>query len=346
MECQPTTDDPRRRIRAAGHRRWLRVAWKVALVVTVVGGGLWTATHKVAGVAWADVVSTLRQVAPEQLLLIAAIWFGGLAIYSLVLSAALPGLGVPRSLLLNLSGSAVANVLPLGGALGTALNWRMITRWGHSNAAFAAYCLLTNALDVATKLVLPLVAVAGLAAVSAHVPTMLWLVAAGCAATLLLAALLEPVLRRASGSTALTGPLSGRLGTPVRESGARIRQVFRAGWGRLVSGSAGYIAAQVALLDVCLHTVGLHPPLTVVVMAAAVERLGTLLPITPGGTGVAEIGAIAWLVGTGLDPVEVVAGVLLCRVFLVVMEIPVGGALLAGWMWMQRATRTPVGVRP
>ena len=62
-------------------------------------------------------------------------------------------------------------------------------------------------------------------------------------------------------------------------------------------GSVGYIAAQVALLDVSLHTVGLHRPLTVVLVAAAIERLGTLVPITPGGAGVAEIGAIAWLVG-------------------------------------------------
>ena len=58
--------------------------------------------------------------------LLAGIWLGGLGIYSLVLSAALPGLGVRRSLLLNLSGSAVANVLPLGGAVATALNWRMV----------------------------------------------------------------------------------------------------------------------------------------------------------------------------------------------------------------------------
>ena len=78
--------------------------------------------------------------------------------------------------------------------------------------------------------------------------------------------------------------------------------LLRAGGTRLLPASAGYIAAQVALLDVSLHTVGLHPPLTVVIMAAAIERLGTLMPITPGGTGVAEIGAIAWLVGTGLPP--------------------------------------------
>ena len=38
-----------------------------------------------------------------------------------------------------------------------------------------------------------------------------------------------------------------------------------------------------------------------------------------------------------------VAGVLLYRVFLIVMEIPVGGALLAGWVWGQRGSVGPTG---
>jgi uncharacterized membrane protein YbhN (UPF0104 family) len=313
---------------------------KTALVVGVAGGGLWTASRGIAHVAWSDVVAVLRQVSPEQLLVLTLIWLGGLAIYSLVLSAALPGLGVPRSLLLNLSGSAVSSVIPLGGAVGTALNWRMVTRWGHSGSAFAAFWLLTNALDVLSKLVLPLIAVSGLVLVSTHVPITLWMMAACCAAVLVTGALLRPIVRRI---TVRGGNRQGsveRLREQVSDSWLRIRELLMAQAPRLLAASAGYIAAQVALLDVSLHTVGLHPPVTVVLMAAAIERLGTLLPITPGGTGVAEVGAIAWLIGTGLSPSEVVAGVLLCRIFLVVMEIPVGSALLVGWMWSQRATRS------
>ena len=339
MDGVPTTSGDRQRTRHA----WAWRLAKTALVVGVVGGGLWTATHGVAHVGWSDVVATLRQVELRQLFLLTLIWLGGLAIYSLVLSAALPGLGVPRSLLLNLSGSAVSNVVPLGGAVGTALNWRMVTRWGHSSSAFAAFCVLTNALDVATKLVLPLVAVAGLTLVSAHVPTTLWVMAACCAAVLGVGVLLEPVVRRVSLRPRNPHGFSERLRAQVRDSWLRIRELVRTGGPRLIMASAGYIAAQVALLDVSLHTVGLDPPLTVVIMAAAIERLGTLIPITPGGTGVAEVGAIAWLVGTGLPPVEVVAGVLLCRVFLVVMEIPLGSVLLAGWLWRQRTARSVTG---
>jgi uncharacterized membrane protein YbhN (UPF0104 family) len=159
-------------------------------------------------------------------------------------------------------------------------------------------------------------------------------------AVLVAAALAERGVRRISVGARDRHGLVERLREQARDSWLRIHELLRADAPRLLIASAGYIAAQVALLDVSLHTVGLHPPLTVVIMAAAIERLGTLLPITPGGTGVAELGAIAWLIGTGLPSVEVVAGVLLCRIFLVVMEIPVGSALLAGWMWSQRSART------
>ncbi len=314
-----TTDCRRsRRSRRSRWARWTGPAAKLLLVVAVAAGGLWTVTHGVAGVAWTDVAPVLRAVTPGHLGLLAVIWLSGLGIYSTVLAAALPGLGVRRGLLLNLSGSAVANVLPLGGAAATALNWRMVRRWGHTNLAFVSYCVLTNALDVVTKLLLPLVAVGAFVLLSEHVPAVLWAVAGGCAVALVLGAAVLAC---------------------VRERGARVRGLLRRGWTRLLPASAGYIAAQVALLLVSLRSVGLHVPLTVVLMAAAIERLGTLVPVTPAGTGVAEIGTVAWLLTTGLSPAQVVAGVLLYRVFLVVMEIPVGGALLAGWAWLQRASR-------
>ncbi|MGH3510085.1 MAG: lysylphosphatidylglycerol synthase transmembrane domain-containing protein [Nocardioidaceae bacterium] len=302
-------------------------------------GGLWTATHGVAGVAWHDVLLVLRAVTLWHLVLLTVVWLGGLGIYAVVLSAALPGVGIRRSLLLNLSGSAVANVIPLGGAVATALNWRMVRRWGHSNNSFVTFCVLTNALDVATKLLLPLVGIVTLATLSEHVPRVLWLIAVSCAASLVLVLVAQALLLRKHVDGA---PEDNRrhvvLLRHVHDSGLRIRSLFLAQWGRLLPGSVGYIAAQVALLVVSLRSVGLHAPLSVVLMAAAIERLGTLVPLTPGGTGIAEIGTIAWLVASGLDPASVVAGVLLYRAFLILMEIPVGGLLLAAWAWLERSS--------
>jgi uncharacterized membrane protein YbhN (UPF0104 family) len=323
-------------------RPCLSYAARAVLVLGVGTGGLWAAAHGVAGVALRDVARVLGGVSAGQLALLATIWAAGLGIYSLVLSAAMPGLGVRRSLLLNLGGSAVANVVPLGGAVATALNWRMARTWGHSNVAFIAYCVLTNALDVLTKLVLPVVAVTALAAVSIHVPPGLWLLAAGCAIAVVVIVGVHTLARRSGGDATRPDRHWRRiLRCYVKDSGERIQGLLRLRWTSLLPGSVGYIAAQVALLFFSLRTVGLDPTVAVVVMAAAIERLGTLVPITPGGTGVAEIGTIAWLVASGLDPVDAVAGVLLYRFFLIALEVPVGVVLLGGWAWAHR--RTPLG---
>lgn len=180
----------------------------------------------------------LSRVTVSHLVLLAGIWFAGLGIYSSVL-AALPGLGARRGLLLNLSGSAVSNVVPLGGAVATALNWRMVRIWGHSNSAFATYCVPTNALNAVTKLVLPLVGVAALVALSGHVPTMLWVVAGSCAAALPCLAVASPQLRRLGNRTS-----------------ARISALPVVQWPRLLPPSAGCVAAQAVLLYVSLRSVG------------------------------------------------------------------------------------------
>jgi uncharacterized membrane protein YbhN (UPF0104 family) len=310
-------------------RSWGGWAWKSTLVVALVGGGLWTATHGVAGATWHDVLSVVRTLRLRQVAELGGIWLAGLAVYATVLAAALPGLGVRRSLLLNLSGSAVANLIPFGGAVATGLNWRMVRTWGHSNLAFATFCVLTNALDVAAKLVLPIVAVIGLSLAAGHVPVALWVTACICAAALLAALPVQAlVLRTQRWATVLD---------PLRQTIVRMHRLLVDHWGQLLPASLVYVAAQVALLEFSLRAVGLHAPLTVVLMAAAIERLSSLVPFTPGGAGFAEIGTIAWLVASGLDPVEVVAGVLVYRFFLIAMEIPVGGVLLGVWAWFQRS---------
>lgn len=322
----------------SGLARCRTYAWKTTLVLGVAAAGLWTAIHGIAGVSWRDVVAVLGAVDLWHLGGLALIWLVGLGIYSLVLSAALPGLGVRRGLLLNLSGSAVANVVPLGGAAATALNWRMVRGWGHSAPAFIAFCILTNSLDVLTKLLLPVIAVVTLSALSLHVPMLLWVASGGCAVILAAALLLIAVVLRTQPDAE---PADNRWRTAVksysRDCGGRIQSLLVRHWLRLVPASVGYVAAQVGLLFFALRSVGLVVPVASILTAAAIERLGTVIPLTPGGTGIAEVGAIAWLVATGLDPVSVVAGVLLYRVVLIAMDIPVGGVLLAGWAWTQRA---------
>jgi uncharacterized membrane protein YbhN (UPF0104 family) len=60
-------------------------------------------------------------------------------------------------------------------------------------------------------------------------------------------------------------------------------------------------------------------------------RLLGLVPITPGGLGVVELGYIGGLVAAGGNEPQVVAAVLLFRVLTLVVQIPLGGFTYLIW---------------
>ena len=70
--------------------------------------------------------------------------------------------------------------------------------------------------------------------------------------------------------------------------------------------------------------------------AYAVDRVMSMVFLTPGGTGFAEAGTAAVLVALGGAPAAMAAGVLLYRGFTFALEIPVGGVWLGGWLVARR----------
>ena len=277
-----------------------------AVVVIVV------AIPAVAAASWDDITTTLGRLDPLVVVGLTALWVAGLVAQTPTLTAALPGLSHRRALALNLSGSCVSNLLPLGGAAGTAVNWRMVRGWGFGAAAFARWALVTNLADTAVKLALPAV-VLGWFAVSADAPPHVIGTAALAGAALLIV-------------------LIALIGVGSRE--ATLRRV--GGWDAWnVTEDADLGILQAALLWGCLAAVGVQLPLVVVAAAFVVERVLSLLVLTPGAVGPVEVGMVAALTALGAPSAAAAAGVLLYRAFIVALEIPVGGAVLVGW-WAQR----------
>src|SRR6478752_8312194 len=151
-----------------------RIATRTAAIKLLVSGAaaaalLALALPRVAGVPWSQIGTALGQLSLAQLGLLAVVWLAGLWVHTPALTAALPGLSHRRALLLNLTGSFVSNLLPLGGAAGTVANWRMARSWGFASPAFARWAILTNLFDTALKLILPGVALLWLAAAGREV---------------------------------------------------------------------------------------------------------------------------------------------------------------------------------
>ena len=320
-------------------RRLVTSVLSVALTAALVGF-----LPRAVGATWSEVGTLLVQVSPGSLALLAVVWIAGLWAHSFVLAASLPGLTKRRGLTLSLTGSAVANVLPLGGAAGTALNFAMVRRWGFSSGRFGGFLAVTTLLNVISKL--------GVIALALGLVPILHSASAFGSASLLL---LPVPFAVAAGIAILADERAavavGRMldkatkafrSTQLREQLPALRRqvlsVMRTGWRSMTVGMIAYLGLQLALLWLCFQV--LHVPLGLPVLftVLAVERLLTLVPITPGSAGVVEVGTTAALVALGGDPVGAAAGLLLFRGFTYLMEIPVGGVLLAVWSWLHRRT--------
>lgn len=344
-------------------RRWrlpsrLRDSWRWgrALVsVAAVGVLLGLVVPLVAGAPWSAVAAALHAVPALELVPLLLLWAGGLVAHTVTLTAALPRLTHRRALTLSLTGSAVANVLPFGGAAGIALNYRMTRTWGFDRPAFAAYTVVTNVWDVLVKLCLPALALATVVLTGHATRGHLVVEAALATGALALVALVGAVVlasdRVAVGVGRATDRAVAALLRALRSrrelrAGAgllRVRDECRTlvhhGWPRLTTGMVVYTCSLAVLLWGCLHATGAGVAPALVFAGFALERVLTLTGITPGGAGVVEVGLTGLLIAAGGDPVGTVAGVLLYRVFTYGLEIPVGGVGLAAWLWAHRRGR-------
>jgi uncharacterized membrane protein YbhN (UPF0104 family) len=112
--------------------------------------------------------------------------------------------------------------------------------------------------------------------------------------------------------------------------------LLRQAWARLSLGMLAYALLQAVLLWATLHMLGSTLGPSRVFAGYAVERVLSLVLVTPGGTGLAEVGTTALLIALGGSPAATAAGVLLYRGFVFLLEIPVGGAGLMVWLVHRR----------
>jgi uncharacterized membrane protein YbhN (UPF0104 family) len=334
---------------AARRRALATVVGSVA--VTAVAGTLVAALPSLVGATWSAVGASLLRVPALVLAGMFVLWFLGLLVHVRVLVAAMPGLTGSQALRLNLSGSAVSNVLPLGGPAGMGLGYAMARSWGFASDRFASYTLATNVWNAVGKLVMGMSVLAVAALFGAALPSGLGRVVVSAVAVVAIGAVATAVAFRTERATLSVGRRLDLWISRVRPRGPEApscsqwmlscRREFRdavgAGWRSMSAGVLCYLLLQAALLFGCLAAVHAGASVKVVAISFAIERLISLAPITPGASGVAELGTVAALHSFGVDPVGAAAGVLLYRILVFAIEIPIGGAIAL--TWLRRARR-------
>ena len=251
--------------------------------------------------------------------------------------------------MLSQASTAAASVLPGGDAVGIAISYSMLRRWGFTVEQVTVGSAATTVWNAFANVVFAVAAVVFLAIGGESHPLLTTAAVIGTAAVAVAIALFAVALHD-DGNARLVGRFAERLWnrvarllrrTPADDWDERLVGFRREAVGLLrrrwlaltLATLAGHLTVFLVLL-VALRAVGVPSTdvsLAEVFAAWALIRIITTIPITPGGLGVVELGLTGALVSFGGQRAAVVAAVLLYRVLTYVPPIAIGGVCLLFW---------------
>ena len=275
---------------------------------------------------------------------VSLLWFPLLALLQFLSLACiwiLQRLTIPRSpwsavVDSQLAGNALAKIAPGGGAMGAALQYKMLVERGVERGRAVAGITAVNLLTFAVVLGLPVLALPALLGTSvdrdlleaAIISVVVFLVLTGIA-TLLLAAdaplhkvtgWIERIRNRLRRNSAPTEHLPER----VKRERDRILAALGDDWPKAVLATVGRWAFDYAILLASLAAVGAHPAPGLVLLAFCVAQVLAQIPVTPGGLGFVETGLTALLALAGVGAGDAVVATLLYRLFTYWLPLPLG----------------------
>jgi putative heme transporter len=240
----------------------------------------------------------------------------------------------------QLAGSALAKVAPGGGAIGAALQYRLLVQAGVARANAIGGLTAANLLTFGVVLALPILAVPSLirGGVSRTLVegTVIGVVvfAALLAASATLLAFDRPlrwvgrtVQRIRNRLRPRSDPLT-RLPRRLLHERDRILATLGPRWKLALLATVARWAFEYATLLAALAAVGSHPRPGLVLLAFCTAQVLTQVPVTPGGLGFVEAGLTATLTLAGVSGGDAVLATLAYRLFTYWLPLPLGLAAL------------------
>jgi uncharacterized protein (TIRG00374 family) len=246
----------------------------------------------------------------------------------------------------QLAGNALSKVAPGGGAVGGALQYRMLMQSGMRPGSIASGLTAVNLLTFAAVLALPIFAVPaivrGLAdrdlveatALGGGVFIGLFALGVVCLAfdgpLRWIGRLVQRVRNRLRRKHA--EPLTGLPSRLLRERD-RILATLGPKWKRALAATVGRWAFDYATLLAALAAVGSHPRPSLALLAFCAAQVLSQIPLTPGGLGFVEAGLVGMLKLAGVSAGDAVLATFAYRLFSYWLPMPAG---LAGFIAHRR----------
>jgi uncharacterized protein (TIRG00374 family) len=314
--------------------------------LAVTGVSLYLVAPSVLAVlgSWKDV----DRFSPAWLALIALLQTGTLACLWALQYLAMRGPSWPGVISSQLASNALAKVAPGGGAVGAALQYRMLVRAGLPRPRAVAGLTACNLLTLAVVLAMPLLAVPAILRRGAS-RDLVEAAAVGVAVFLALFAI-GVVLIVSDGALAWVGRVIQRVRNRVRRRAEPVRHLpdrllrerdrivgtLGSRWKRALAATSGRWALDYASLLAALAAVGSEPRPSLVLLAFCAAQVLAQIPITPGGLGFVEAGLTAMLALAGVGAGAAVLATFAYRLFSYWLPLPVG---LGAFGWHARRYR-------
>jgi uncharacterized protein (TIRG00374 family) len=314
---------------------------------------------KFLDVEYRDVWAHLAETDVATLAGMALFWGFTMWCYAGVMVHALPGLTRAQGIVTNFSGSALANVVPFGGAAGLGATYAQNLSWGFDLGSVTLSIIVSGVWNVFAKLGMPIIVLA-LLGIIGHATNGLGFAAMVGFGALLAAVIVFTLIFKSERLAAAVGTRAERIVNalrrlvrrPAREGlGQRVLEfrhqtvgLVREHWRGLTAWMVLYKVSQGLLSLMAARAVGIEIGWLEILAVYTFGELLSTIPLTPGGVGFVEAGSAGLLVSFGAPNEAALAAVLLYRVFTYLFEIPLGGI---GWItWATRTSwRRPIGSR-
>ena len=236
----------------------------------------------------------------------------------------------------QLAGNALSKVAPGGGAMGAALQYKLLVQAGLPSGSTVGALTAVNLLVFAVVLALPVLAIPALlrGAVdrslleTAIAGIVFFIVASGAGAVLLstdrpLAWVGRAVQNVRNKLRPKAEPLR-EFPTRLLHERDRILQTLGPRWKRALLATVGRWMFDYGTLLAALAAIGSHPRPGLVLLAFCGAQVLAQIPVTPGGLGFVEAGLTAMLALAGVSAGDAVVATFAYRLFQYWLPLPLG----------------------
>jgi len=236
----------------------------------------------------------------------------------------------------QLAGNALSKVAPGGGAMGAALQYKLLVQAGLPTGSTVGALTAVNLLVFAVVLALPVLAIPALLRGSvdrslletAIAGIVFFIVASGAGAVLLstdrpLAWVGRAVQNVRNKLRPKAEPLR-EFPTRLLHERDRILQTLGPRWKRALLATVGRWMFDYGTLLAALAAIGSHPRPGLVLLAFCGAQVLAQIPVTPGGLGFVEAGLTAMLALAGVSAGDAVVATFAYRLFQYWLPLPLG----------------------